>query len=196
MLAKRLARTRTGVACEDTMEQHVAKFACGGMTRGPARYTPGGHTANENKSIREGRPRLRQADEWQCGARNPPAAGCVLPAMTSPRLRSIAARLGLLVFALLHFMATAALPFTHTHALPGATNEVSAGPLDDEGGPQSGHTDTCAVCRTLAHAQAEAADSAVTAGPAEIVAAELSSNETAAARQSFTHARPRAPPAA
>ena len=114
--------------------------------------------------------------------------------MTSTRPRSNAARFGLLAVALLHFVATAALPFTHAHAPVQSAAEVLAPLPGTESESQQVHTDLCAVCRTLATAQVGPVPPAFGSTLSASVAPDRAQDETAAALQSFTLSQPRAPP--
>ncbi|HSK18478.1 MAG TPA: hypothetical protein VK912_05020 [Longimicrobiales bacterium] len=116
--------------------------------------------------------------------------------MISTRPRSSAARCTLLVVALLHFVATAGLPFTHAHAPVQSAAEVLAQLPGTESGPQEVHTDLCAVCRTLTTAQSGPVLPGVATAPSASVVLDRSHDETAADLQSFTLSQPRAPPIA
>lgn len=115
--------------------------------------------------------------------------------MISTRPRSNAARFRLLVVALLHFVATAALPFTHAHSPVQSAADVVAELTDAEPGSQRIHADLCAACRTLMNAQAGPVPPEVGAAPSEGVVPVRSHDETAADPH-FTPSRPRAPPVA
>jgi hypothetical protein len=101
--------------------------------------------------------------------------------------------MGLLIVALLHLMATAALPFTHSHELPDPVVGVSATPLDTDGGPQQDH-DLCTVCRTLVHAQVIPVFAAPDAIPAYVALANGAVVGIIADLQHSTLSLPRAPP--
>ena len=109
------------------------------------------------------------------------------------RPRSGMVRCGLVIVALLHLVATAALPFTHTHAPADRFDEVSAGPHEGEGGSAHGHT-ACTICRTLAGAQAAPLLPTVAAAPALPETVSSSDAEGRTTPATFTSSRPRAPP--
>ena len=116
--------------------------------------------------------------------------------MSSRRPRSNAARLRLLVVALLHFAATAALPFTHTHTPVQSAAEVLAQLPGTESGPQQVHTDLCAACRTVMSAQTAPVPAVVDTAPSGRLVQDRSHDETVANPQSRTLSQPRAPPVA
>ena len=115
-------------------------------------------------------------------------------ALTQPR--SGAARLGLLVVALLHLLATSALPYTHTHEPPDLAAGVSATPLESDTGSQPGHSDLCTICRTLVHAQLNPVFATLVALPADVVVLSGTAEDDVATPQHSTLSQPRAPPIA
>jgi hypothetical protein len=115
--------------------------------------------------------------------------------MTSTR-PSNAARFGLLIAALVHLLATAALPFTHAHAPPESGREVLAGPPGADPGPERGHPDLCTACRTLTSVQAGPAAATAGAAPAESIVVDRPYDGTAGDPHRFTLSQPRAPPVA
>jgi hypothetical protein len=114
--------------------------------------------------------------------------------MTSARPRSGAARFGLLVVALVHLLATAALPLTHTHALAGAADRVIAAGGDGDDRSAPGHPDFCTICSTLTHVRMAPDLAVAVSAAADVLAIAGTSPRSVISSRVFAAAQPRAPP--
>jgi hypothetical protein len=111
----------------------------------------------------------------------------MIASATSPR----PARAGLLIIALLHFLA-AALPFAHAHALPASAGQAVTS-LDDDR-ERSAHSALCTACRTLAGAHTAPTPAAVSARPPHVESLALPDDTGNAPIRILPSAQPRAPP--
>lgn len=101
------------------------------------------------------------------------------------------ARAGLLIIALLHFLA-AALPLAHAHALPAPVDQALTS-LDDDPA-RSAHSALCTACRTLAGAHTAPTPAGVSADPQYVESTAPAGNTSSTPVRTPPSAQPRAPP--
>lgn len=114
--------------------------------------------------------------------------------MIFPRPVSLAVRSGLLIVAVIHFLAAATLSFAHSHVTAAGTPDAVTDASEQQGSGPHGHTDACVLCQALASAHvAPGRVQAFSDVPSREVSAAFDQAD-AAAVPTHSSSHPRAPP--
>ncbi len=116
--------------------------------------------------------------------------------MTLRRPRSGTARFGLLVVALVQVLATAALPFLHTHRASAPIEVIGSDESGQDRSAAPHDESTCTVCRTLATAAAAMLAPSLADAVTVPMAAVPAGDDPAVPSARFASPQSRAPPRA